>query len=314
VSVRLGFAGVGWLGASLADEVPSASGLVVGAVQDADARLASEVAARHGVPWVTGFEALLALPLDAIVISTPNALHAAQALGALEAGYDVLVQKPLATSAPEARRVVATAADLRRVLLVDHTYRFLDTTRALVASLRRIEPVHAVEGVFHNIYGPGRPWSRDPAQAGGGALLDLGVHLIDLALALTRPREVALLASRLGSERGYAVEDAARVELALGGVPCVIEVSWEAPLAQTVISLELAGRGGTLRWENVDGSFYRFRTLLDGVVLLDRESTLRGDTLRAFAAAVRARDTLMPDLRTHDLLDAAYAGARTGRS
>jgi hypothetical protein len=65
-----------------------------------------------------------------------------------------------------------------------------------------------------------------------------------------------------------------------------------------------------LRWENVDGSFFHFRTLRDGTILLDRETTLREDTLRAFASAL-AETARAPatDTRVYDILDQAYGRA-----
>jgi len=64
--------------------------------------------------------------------------------------------------------------------------------------------------------------------------------------------------------------------------------------------------GHTVRWENVEGSFFRFRTRRDGESLLDRETTLREDTLRAFAEAARTRQAPPIDARVYAILDQAY--------
>lgn len=285
-------------------------GLSLAAVQDASPKLAREVGERHGVPHTVGYEDLLEMGLDAVVVSTPNALHAAQAAAALRAGLDVLVQKPLATTAPDARTLVALARESGRVLFVDHTYRFLETTVAFQRAFERDRPAGPITAVFHNVYGPGKAWSRDPALAGGGALMDLGVHLIDLALLLTRPADVHLRSAVLGRARGLAVEDDARLVLDLDGRAVEVHVSWEAEVPATEIALRCGGGPHELAWENVDGSFYRFRARRGSEVLIDRETTLRADTLRAFAAALADRRPPPIDLRVHELIDAAY---RTGR-
>jgi len=368
----LGFAGLGWLGQSLLEELPKFPELQLAAVQDVRPELAAATAARTGSPWSgTDYAALLRQPgVDAVVICTPNALHVPQARQALEAGRAALVQKPLALSGADARHLVALAQQTQRLLFVDYTYRFLDTITCLERTLQRTAGrITSVRATFHNIYGPGseKAWFFEPRLSGGGALVDLGVHLLDLALALTHPHHVALDsaklepaklesaklepaklepgaagvtevigdagvtevadagdagaadAARVAGAAGVAgvagvpggagvagVDSAAALRLRLDEVPFELAVSWGATLPQTEISFEVETPGGRLRWENVDGSFFHFRTLQAGQVLLDRETTLREDTLRAFAAALRSGHAPAIDVRVYDLLDQAY--------
>src|SRR5215207_8766709 len=103
--VGLGFAGVGGLGAALADASNGLRGFQVVAVQDVDGARAADVAGRHAAIWHgTDYSTLLAMPdVEAVVICTPNALHVPQTRAALLAGKHVLVQKPLALSPDGAR-------------------------------------------------------------------------------------------------------------------------------------------------------------------------------------------------------------------
>jgi predicted dehydrogenase len=313
--IGLGFAGLGRLGRSLIEALPAFPGLRLAAVQDRERALVDEVAAGQEGLWRgTDYAELLALPqVDAVVICTPNALHVPQAGAALRAGRHVLVQKPLALDPAGARATIALAEQLGRLLLVDYSYRFLETVELLSRAQPLVGPIRSVRAAFHNVHGPGRSWSFDPSQSGGGALVDLGVHLLDLVLALRRPAEVALEGRQLSFAGGHAVEDAAELVLRLGDVPCSLAVSWCAPLPATEISLELEGARGRLRWENVAGSYFRFRVRLDGAVLLDRETSLRADTLRAFDASLASirhgwNPTHDVDARVYDLLAEAYAG------
>lgn len=313
--IGLGFAGVGWLGESLIKALPATSRLRLAAVQDADAALAVDVAGRYASPWQgTELQALLRAPgVDAVVICTPNVFHVPQACAALEAGRHVLVQKPLATTSAGARQVLAVARQAERLLFVDYSYRLLETTAALRQAVGRLGPIQAVRGVFHNVYGPGKGWFFDPRLSGGGALVDLGVHLLDLAVSVLGPRDVALEQADLRFASGHAVEDAAHLRLRLGDTPMDLAVGWNADRPLTEIALQVSGEMGVARWENVDGSFFRFRTLVNGQCVLDRETTLRADTLRAFEAALTgAGEVPEVDVRVYDLVDAAYALAPWG--
>jgi predicted dehydrogenase len=304
----MAFAGVGWLGESLIKELRSCPGLRLVAVQDARAETASRVAAEYGAAWHgVGYSDLLARPgVDAVAISTPNALHASQAAAALRAGKHVLVQKPLALSFGDASGVIDLARDVGRLLFVDYSYRFLETVRVLRDQSQRPRSITAA---FHNIYGPGteKAWFFDPKLSGGGALIDLGVHLLDLALGLVGPRSVDLLEADLD---GAPIEHRAALRLQLDDVPVDLAVSWNADLPETAIFLEVASERGRMRWENVAGSFFRFRTRRDAEVLLERETTLREDTLRAFCAALDSGAAPPIDPRVYAVLDQAYARAR----
>jgi predicted dehydrogenase len=306
--MRLGVAGLGWLGESLIKDAVRMPGFEVVAVQDVLVDRGRDISERYGAGWCGDrFENLLGLTqVDAVLICTPNALHAQQAQAALRAGKDVLVQKPLALSHADARQTLDVAAAARQILFVDYTYRFLETLATLRSALDSARDVWSMRAAFHNIYGPGQEkrWFFNPREAGGGALTDLGVHLIDLGLWLTRPSSVDLDIAELSDEQ--PVEHSAELALRLDSVPFRVAVSWNAPLSSTEIAFEVETADGLLRWENVDGSFFHFRTLHNGAVLLDRETTLREDTLRAFAEAVATRQPPTVDPRVYAVLDRAY--------
>ena len=306
---RLGVAGLGWLGESLIKDVPRLDSLELVAVQDVVSSRATDIASNYAVPHaMQRFEDLLALSdVEAVLICTPNHLHASQAQQALMAGKDVLVQKPLALSCADAQLTIDLARERRQLLFVDYTYRFLPTMLAFRDALATMGPVRSARAAFHNVYGPGagKRWFFDRSQSGGGALTDLGVHLLDLALWLLSPASVDLDRVVLGE--ADPVEHAAELSLRLDAVRFELAVSWNAPLTASEIAFEVETADGLLRWENVDGSFFYFRTVRDGMILMDRETTLREDTLRAFAHALGSRDAPPVDVRVYALLDRAYA-------
>lgn len=308
----LGFSGVGWLGESLIQALEVAPSLHLAGVQDADASLVHAVATRHGSPWQgTDYESLLAAPgVDAVVISTPNVLHLSQSIDALQAGKHVLVQKPLAFSGADALTASATAKEAGKLLFVDYSYSFLSTMQTLRTCRAQIGSIRRIRAAFHNIYGPGKRWCFDPRLSGGGALIDLGVHLLKLAFELQEPTSIRLKRSQLDFQQQHLVEDAAHLVLELDGVPFELDVSWNAERSASQIELDVEGTEGHARWENVDGSFFRFRTLLDGQCLDEVETPLRTDTLQAFERSLTGghwRSNV--DARIYDVISTAYADA-----
>jgi len=162
--------------------------------------------------------------------------------------------------------VVEAAREQDRLLGVDLSYRFVDGVQRMrqVVASGGIGRPYAAELTFHNAYGPDKPWFLDPALAGGGCVLDLGTHLIDLGLwMLDRPavEQVSARLFRSGlpfDPSGGEVEDHGLLRLDLaGGVTCTLACSWFLPAGQdAVIGATFYGTDGAVALRNVDGSFY----------------------------------------------------------
>jgi predicted dehydrogenase len=206
--------------------------------------------------------------LDGVVIATPSAQHAAEACAALDRGLAVFCQKPLGRTGAEVRSVVEAARRADRLLGVDLSYRSTAAGRALRALVGggALGRIYAVNLVFHNAYGPDKAWFYRRAAAGGGCLVDLGIHLVDLALwCLGFPRvESAHAALRAGGGRVVsttdAVEDYASAQLELeSGAVVQLACSWRLPAGRdAVIEAAFYGTEGGASLRNVGGSFYDF--------------------------------------------------------
>jgi predicted dehydrogenase len=215
------------------------------------------LAGRHGIPRVTtDWRSLAADPgVDAVVIGTPNALHAAQAIAFLEAGKHVLVEKPMATSVAEADAMVAAARRGRARLMVAHCWRFHPDVRALRARVEAGELGEIVKTRgygAHARWGPSG-WFTDPGLAGGGALLDLGVHAIDTTrYLLGDPRPVRVCAAIGTRYRDAAVDDDAVLLIGWSNhTNSVVESGWWQPrVGGLEADTELYGTGGYARvWD-----------------------------------------------------------------
>ncbi|MGH8503421.1 MAG: Gfo/Idh/MocA family protein [Gammaproteobacteria bacterium] len=266
---RLGFLGVGWIGRNRLNAVANSGCAEIVAVGDADLDAAAQAAAAWPDTHVCdSLEALLETVPDGVLIATPSSLHARQAIAALESGCTVFCQKPLARNAAETLDVIQAAQRADRLLAVDFCYRNVSGMPRLREAIRAGElgQIYAIDLVFHNAYGPDKAWFYDLRQSGGGCVMDLGIHLVDLALwALDFP-DVAHVSSRLyaqGSVLGKpaaALEDYAIAEIELAsGATARLACSWRLPAGcDAVIEASFYGTKGGAAIRNVNGSFYDF--------------------------------------------------------
>lgn len=265
---RLGFLGVGWIGRHRMEALVRDDLAQVAAVADPQPEALKAVA--ELVPQAEQGEDLAALlehDLDGIVIATPSALHAEQAITALERGVAVFCQKPLARNAAETLRVLEAARRNNRLLGVDLSYRKVEAIREAhrVIDEGRIGLVHSLDLVFHNAYGPDKPWLTTLELSGGGCLIDLGTHLVDLALSLTGATTYEVETARTLALQGHEVEDNASAELSLGDdeVRARLACSWfQSAGGECAFECTAWGSDGAVSVRNVGGSFYDFRAEL----------------------------------------------------
>jgi predicted dehydrogenase len=164
--------------------------------------------------------------------------------------------------------VVDAARRADRLLGVDLSYRWTAAALAIRDVLRtgQIGRVFNVELTFHNAYGPDKAWFYDRRLSGGGCVLDLGVHLVDLALWMLNFPPVESVTGRLYSRGkplagpGVAVEDFATAQMTTpGGTSVTLQCSWRLHAGcDAVIAARFYGEDGALMFENVNGSFYDF--------------------------------------------------------
>lgn len=265
--INLGFLGTGWIGRHRMEAMLATGKANAVAICDPNSEMAEQAHALAPPALVTErFDALLALGPDGVAIATPSGLHAEQCVEAFEHGTAVFCQKPLGRNAQEVEAVLAGARKADRLLGVDLSYRH---TAAVQAIRQRVQAgelgeVFAADLVFHNAYGPGAGWFWDPTLSGGGCLIDLGVHLVDLALWMFDFPEVldarAILLRDGRPVRDGEVEDYAIGELTLAnGVRVRIACSWNLNAGQdAVIGATFYGTKAGARMHNAKGSFFDF--------------------------------------------------------
>ncbi|MEZ4415069.1 MAG: Gfo/Idh/MocA family oxidoreductase [Gemmatimonadota bacterium] len=249
--IRIGILGTGAV--SQVAHLPLLAGrddVEVVAVSDTDSLKAREVASRFEIGQVLDDADLIGDDgIDAVVVATPNHVHEAQALAALNAGKHVLVERPIALTAAGAQRLIDAAKANDRALMVGLSHRYRPDVTALRSFVAggELGPVYSVSGSVLNrkVALARTPWRQRRAEAGGGALMDLGVQLLDLCLWLVGYPEVARVTA-VTLTGDYEVEDAA-VLLAESdsGIAISLEASWSLFADSDQYHARVLGREGS---------------------------------------------------------------------
>lgn len=349
--VRVGVVGAGTIAQRLhLPTLGKIDGARVVALAEPNAERARECAGQFDIARTYGDyrEMLAGGGLDAVLVITPNALHAPVTLAALEAGCHVLVEKPMAANGDEARRMADAAAARGKVLTINFPRRFAplyEGARRLVADGELGEVYQATATLVRRAGIPGYgSWFTTAALSGGGALLDIGVHILDIALwILGEPEVVAVSATtsdRLGragrglgqwgvdrgAEGPFDVEDTVLAHLRCAdGLAIALDVTWAA-YAPNSAGLRLLGtRGGAVVNEGSrqgESSLEVFTDGPEGPLTtrpdLPEQALSAGEAvLRGFLDSVRTGAPppvpAAAGVRLARLCDAIYASARAGR-
>jgi predicted dehydrogenase len=279
------------------------------------------------------FEQMLAREQpDAVCVFTPNRLHCEFTVKAFEAGAHVLVEKPMAATVAEARKMIDASLAAKRVLMVAMQRRYGGLERAIKQALAQGAigtPNFIRARLSHGgpqLWAPGQAWFTTAAEAGGGAMLDLGVHVADLAIWFIG--EVESVSGQVGTlAKQIEVDDTGVMILHFkSGAIGVIEASWSStpPLS----ALEIYGTDGRvmagyprldIAIQKPDGTapagFSRNEIMaqFDAADLLAPFRELAAN----FVAAIQGKATPFPDgndgLRAIETVEACYRSSRTGQ-
>lgn len=297
----------------------------IGVLCDEDKVRLKGVAQKYSIPRVvTDFEDVLRDDsITAVDICTPNHLHSPIAVAAFRAGKHVLCERPMARNSREAESMVKAAEKAGRILMCAMNNRFNDEVELLRTFIKKRE----LGELFHLKCGwlrrgVGYGWKAVAAKSGGGAVLELGVQMLDLALWLAGERKVATVSAQVHRPRPDAVEDsaAALLRFADGGF-ITLEVSWSLNIESDLSYLQVFGTRGAASLSplrihkemhgnlvNVTPAFQtprnRYRTSYD------RE-------IQHFVGCISGREgELSPGqdgLEIMRLIDAIYTSAKNGR-
>lgn len=272
--LRIGVIGVG-MGQSHIRGYQSHPSATVVALADLDKERMEKTAKEFGIKacYTDAEEMIAKEKLDIVSVVTPNCFHKPQTMAAFKAGCHVLCDKPMAMNAQEGQEMVDAAKAAGKRLMINFSFRFTQQSWALKQQVENgvLGDVYFGRTVWHRRRGlPGfGGWFGQKKMSGGGPLIDLGVHRLDLALWLMgypKPKYVlgntykaigVPLAEKQGKK--FDVEDlAAGVVTFENGVTLVIEASWACNIKEReIMETRLIGTEGGLIQKNI-GEGYDF--------------------------------------------------------
>ena len=298
----------------------------VTALSRRDLAKAQESARQFNIPLAfDSAEKLCRCPeVDAVFVATPNACHLQDVLVAAACGKPALCEKPMAMNAEQSRQMVEATRNAGVLLGIAQVFRFEESTawfREQVAAGNIGKPVFArSEFSFPASHGHARTWINDPSIAGGGPVIDVGVHCVD-ALRFVLQDEVLRVSAREIAGKPGEVEAGAALLLEFSrGALATIMVSFRAEYRTPV---ELVGETGVLRAENaltVDRPV-QLELCRGGAVVETRTVSNQLAYARqvdAFAAAVEGKAQFPSPgeegWRNQEILDAAYRSMKSGQT
>lgn len=277
--VLLALLGAGRSGQALANALVQFAGMQLVAVADPIPARRGQVVAQHaGAREFADFSELLAVGVyDAVVVALPNDLLVAAACASLKRGIHVLIESPVARTTKELKQLIRAANSSGKAVLPAMTRRFgasevcakAALMKQLVGEIRLVKLSHTrTRGVP-----AGTGWYQSPERSGGGALLDLGLPLIDLAMHLTasgpasrvlasrvlpsRVLPTRVFASRIKpTDEATSVEHAASATFQLDNAVVELSVAWQLnqPPQQQGVIARLHGTSGCLDVYTRDGA------------------------------------------------------------
>ncbi|HZG57539.1 Gfo/Idh/MocA family oxidoreductase [Paenibacillus sp.] len=343
--IRLGIIGAGNIGNVHMQEFSKLGDLCeITAVTDAYLPLAEARAKEHGIAAVAASpeELIARTDVDAVVVCVPNQFHAPIAVQALEAGKHVLLEKPMAINAEAARQIMRAARDSDKTLMMSHQMRWESVPMQIKAQADRGElgRIYTAKTGWYRRKGiPGwGTWFTRMDQSGGGPLIDIGVHMLDLALYLMgNPKPVSVYGATYAEfgpkKKGigtwgkpdwngvYDVEDLATAMIKMeDGSSLTLEVSWAVHMdTDSTPFLHLMGSEGGASYRGSRGKLLteKFdRPLETELSVPENDEGARQRLSRHFLECVReGKEPITSALSgfTNSLiLEAIYESSRTG--
>jgi predicted dehydrogenase len=342
-STRIAIIGAGGIAAVHLAALAKEPRVELKALADISLERARALGEKHGVPlYYADYRDLLTNEeIDAVIVCVPNHLHAPVAIAALEAGKHVLSEKPMAMNAMLAEEMIKVAERSGKVLMIAQNNRFHSESLLLKSWVeqKRLGRVYHIKTGWVRRNGiPGwGSWFTRKELAGGGPLIDVGVHVLDLALwVLGYPKPVSVFGqaysmfgphkrklSGWGEFRPDGVYDVEDLAVALirfeDGSTLALDASWASHIPEERVYLDLYGEQGGASLDLIHHTVTLFQEGQEGFIDSVYRPPKRDDRLALLQNFIdvihgRAEPVCRPEqsLLIQHILDAVYRSAETG--
>ena len=259
--------------------------------------------------------------IQAVIIATPTSTHKDIAIDCLNAGKDVLIEKPMARTYLEAKQIVDAAKKNKRKLMVGMNLRYRPDTmllRSFINSNEIGEPFYVKCGWIRK-QSSSEKWFTKKEESGGGVIIDLGIHILDLALWLLEYPEISSVSSQNFYHYTKNVEDTSISCIKCKNSALInMEVSWSLPIEKNHFYLDVFGTKGSFStnpftlYKKVENDYINLTpTQVDSPSVLLKKSYL--NELRSFIGAINGLNPVFSSgeesLQRMKIIEAMYESA-----
>ena len=327
--MKVAFAGTGYIN-KLHAQAAKNLGLELVAIVNHKVDSMAEFAREFGIPrqYETVESLLRDGSVEALVLGTPNYLHARQTIAALKSGVHVMVEKPMSMNTQEAELMCEAAERSSALLMVAHCFRFDPDVLWLKDQSQKLGKIVRTKGIgVHTHWGP-EGWFTQKELAGGGALADMGIHALDTARFLLGDPQPVTVYAKIGTYyKDFDVDDTGVIIVEWdNGATSYIESGWWQPHADgPQAATQLYGTQGfgqlfPTKLEMPDIEEEKLEVIDPGFEFPRQEhcpQSLYDDQLKYFVECIEKKQTPVPGglegLINMKVVDAAYKSSETGK-
>ena len=319
--IKAGVIGLG-IGQSHLHGYSKTPGVKVWAIADLEEERLKRFSQEYSVPHsFKDYQELLKLKeLDVVSVALPNFLHCPVTIEALEAGKHVLVEKPMALNSQEAEKMVKVAREKKRILMVGMNYRYLPEIQILKKFIEQGElgDIYYIKAVALRRRSILSPWFKDKEKSGGGGLIDMGPHMLDLSMWIADDFN-AVSVYGITYNKFMPVDDLASALIKLSnGATINLEISWET-FTKSQIFLNLFGtKGGAMTnplkiYQNAGDIPVEITPEIEKGNFTSKIQKEIAHFIRCVREKKEPSSSGEKGLRVMRVLDAIYESARTGK-
>jgi predicted dehydrogenase len=327
--IKLGIIGLGGIAQIIHLPILSKmNGVEIAAVSESDSQKCKKIATKYGIRkyYRDSSEMLSESPdLHAVIIAAPTNLHRNIAIECLEAGKDILIEKPIARNHKEAKDIVESAKKNKRRVMVAMNNRFRNDMmmQRTFTKAREIGEIFYIKTGWVKPQSSNQKWILEKEKAGGGVFLDNGIAMLDLGMWLLGFPDVKSVTSTDYFHNTKSVEDSSIAYIRFrNGTVLTIEASWSLLREGELFYCNVYGKEGSSSinpfkiYKKMDGNLYNITPKKIAMPSNVFKKSYEYE-LQHFVGAVRGNHNIISSgeeaVKVMEIADAVYKSAKSGK-